>query len=104
MYICIYISKAILKNSSVVQVKAHKLTPKLNAHIPLWGFPGGSVVKNLTVNAGNASLTPGLRRSLGGGHANPILYSCLKNPMDRGDWQAAVHGVTQLRGHTQTQL
>ena len=48
------ISKAILGNSSVVQVEAHKLTPKLNAHTPLGGFPGSSVVKNLTVNARDA--------------------------------------------------
>ena len=56
------------------------------------------VVKNLPVNAGDArdagSIT-GLGRSLGGGHGNPLQYSCLENPMDRGTWQATVHGVAK---------
>ena len=37
----------------------------------------------------------GLEDHLGGGHGNPLLHSCLENPMDRGGWQAAVHGVTK---------
>ena len=49
-------------------------------------------------------LTPGSRRSPGGGHGNPVQYSCLENPMDRGAWKATIHGVeksqTQLRIHT----
>ena len=40
---------------------------------------------------------PGLGRSLGGGHGNPLQYSCLENPMDRGAWQATVYGVAQSR-------
>ena len=40
---------------------------------------------------------PGLRRSPGGGHANPLQYSCLGNPMDRGAWQAIVHGAEKSR-------
>ena len=48
------------------------------------GFPGGSVVKNLLVNAGDAGLIPGLGRSPGEGNGNPLQYSCLENPMDRG--------------------
>ena len=61
------------------------------------GFPGGSVVKNLPANAGDASLVPGSGRSTGGGNGNPFQYSCLgnPNPMDRGAWQATVHGVTK---------
>ena len=42
-------------------------------------------------------LIPGLRRSPGGGHGNPLQYSCLENPMDRGAWLVAVHGVTNSR-------
>ena len=38
----------------------------------------------------------GIRRSSGGGHGNPLQYSCLENPMDRGAWWATVHGVTEL--------
>ena len=58
------------------------------------GFPGGSVVKNLPANAEGLGLIPGLGRSPGEGNANPLRYSCLGNPMDRGDWQATVHGVS----------
>ena len=67
-------------------------------YLGLWGFPGDSVVKNLPVNAGDirdVGLIPGLVRSLGGGHGNPLQYSCLENPMDRGAWWATVHGVTK---------
>ena len=55
------------------------------------------VVKNLPDNAGDVRLRliPGLGRSPGGGHGNPLQYSCLKNPMERGAWQATVHGVTE---------
>ena len=48
------------------------------------GFPGGSVVKNLPANARDAGLVPGLGRSPGEGYGNPLQYSCLGNPMDRG--------------------
>ena len=70
------------------------------------------VVKNLPANAGDlrdAGLIHGLGRSLGGGHGNPLQYSCLENPMDRGAWQATVHRVAkswtwlkQLSTHTCT--
>ena len=52
------------------------------------GFPGGSVVKNPPANAGDVGLIPGLGRSPGEGNGNPLQYSCLENPMDRGAWQA----------------
>ena len=55
------------------------------------------VVKNPSANAGDvrdSGLIPGLGRSPGEGYGNPFQYSCLENPMDRGDWQATVHGVT----------
>ena len=56
------------------------------------------VVKKLPVNAEDlrdASSIPGLERSPGGGHGNPLQYSCLENPMDRGARQAAVHRVAK---------
>ena len=59
------------------------------------GFPGDSAVKNLPVNAGEEGLIPGLGRSPGGGNVNPLQYSRLENPMDRGAWTATVHGVTE---------
>ena len=59
------------------------------------GFPASSVVKNLTANAGNANSISGLGRSSGEGNDNPLRCSCLGNPMDRGAWQATIHGVTE---------
>ena len=58
-------------------------------------FPNGSVIKNLPANAGDAGSIPGLARSPGGGNGNPLQYSCLENPMDRGAWWAIVHGVSK---------
>ena len=48
--------------------------------------------KESACNAGDPGLIPGSGRSPGEGHGNPLQYSCLENPMDRGAWQAAVHG------------
>ena len=59
------------------------------------GFPHSSVGKESTCNAGDLSLIPGLGRSPREGNGNPLQYSCLKNPMDRGAWCAAVYGVAQ---------
>ena len=59
------------------------------------GFPGGSEDKASACNAGDLGSIPGLGRSSGEGNGNPLQYSCLKNPMDRGAWQATVHGVTK---------
>ena len=56
------------------------------------------VVKDSPANAGDvrdAGSTPGLGRSPGGENGNPLQYSCLKNPMDRGAWRATVHGVAK---------
>ena len=51
------------------------------------------MVKNLPVNGGDANLILGSRRSPGGGNGNPLQYSCLGDPMDRGAWWATVSGV-----------
>ena len=53
------------------------------------------MVKNLPANAGEVGLIPGLGSSPGEGNGNPLQYSCLGNPMDRGAWQATVCGVTK---------
>ena len=60
-----------------------------------WGFPRGSVVKKFSCDSGNLGLIPELGRSPGEGNDNPLQYSCLENPMDRGAWRAIVHGVTK---------
>ena len=57
-------------------------------------FPAGWVVKTLPANAGGAGSILGLGRSPGEGSGNPLQYSCLENPMDKGVWWATVHGVT----------
>ena len=62
------------------------------------GFPHSSVGKESACNAGDPGSVPGLGRSSGEGHGNPLQYSCLENPMDRGTWQVAVHGVIRV-GH-----
>ena len=59
------------------------------------GFPGGSAVKNLPINAGDAGSIPGSGRFPGEGNGSPPQYSCLGNPMDRGAWWVTVHGVAK---------
>ena len=63
---------------------------KLERGLPRW-LSG----KESPANAGDAGLIPGSERSLGEGNGNPFQYSCLGNPVDRGAWQATVHGVTK---------
>ena len=65
-----------------------------------WSFPGGSVLKNPPASAGDAGdmgLIPGLERFPREKHGNPLQYSCLEIPMERGAWRAAVHRVTKIR-------
>ena len=59
------------------------------------GFPGTSDSKESAYNVGDPGSVPGYRRSLGEGNGNLLQYSCLENPMDRGAWQARIHGVTK---------
>ena len=62
------------------------------------GLPQWLTGKESACNAGatgDLGLIPGSGRSLGGGHGNPLQYSCLENPMDRGAWWAIVHKVTK---------
>ena len=73
--------------------KGHLGTRKIGNGHSLFGFPGGSVGKESTCNAGDLNLTPGWGRSPGEGSGNPLQYCCLGNPMDREAWQATVYGV-----------
>ena len=71
--------------------------------IDIQGFLGGTSGKEPACQCRghkSANSVPGSGRSPGGGHGNPLQYSCLENPMDRGAWRATVHGVAQ----SQTQL
>ena len=67
-------------------------------YLQMFNRIGGSVVKNLLTNAGDARDTgsiPGPGRSPGGGNGNPFQYSCLRNTMDRGAWWATVYGFAK---------
>ena len=59
------------------------------------GFPGGSDGKESAYQARYPGLIPGSERSPGVGNGNPLQYSCLENPMDRGAWPTRVRGVTK---------
>ena len=66
----------------------------------LMGFPGGSVGKETAYSPGDArdmGSIPGMGSSPGGGHGNPLQYSCLENPMDRGAWWATDHRLQRVR-------
>ena len=67
----------------------------LSSSMRVTGFPGSSAGKESACNAGDLGSIPGLGRSPGEGHGNPLQYSCLENPMDRGARWATVHGVTK---------
>ena len=60
-----------------------------------WCFPGGSDGKESTCNVGDLDSIPGLGWSPGEENDYPLQYSCLENSMDRGSWQASVHGVAK---------
>ena len=59
---------------------------------------GGSVLNNVPVYVGDASSIPGSERFPEEGNGNPLQYSCLKNPTDRGTWCSTIHGITRV-GH-----
>ena len=58
-------------------------------------FPGGSVSKESACNVGDPGSIPGSGRSTREGNGNPLQYSCLENPMDKGVWWATVHGIAK---------
>ena len=65
----------------------------------MMGFPGVSNGRESSCSAGDLGSIPGSGRSPGEGNGNPLQYSGLENPMDRGAWQATVHGVARA-GHS----
>ena len=70
--------------------------PSLSTIQKVAGLPGGSVGKESACNVGDLCSIPGLGRSPGGGHGNPLQYSRQENFMDRSVWQAIVHGTAEL--------
>ena len=85
-------------------VKAFQGCGDILYHLLMLGASQGErVVKSPPANAGDlrdSGLTPGLGRSPGGGHGNPLQYSCMENPKDRGAWWATVHGVTKSQSRS----
>ena len=74
------------------------MVPDHTQYVPTEGFPGGASVKNPPGNAADIrdwGLSHGSGRSPGGGHGNPLQYSCLENPMDRGAWRVTIQMVTK---------
>ena len=67
-------------------------------YICILGLPRWLSGKESACQAGDVGSIPKLRRSLGEGNGNPLQYSCLGNPMDRGAWQGTIHGVARV-GH-----
>ena len=78
-----------------LQKKENKIFPRICG-----GFPGGSDSKESACNVGDLGSSPGLGRSAGGGHGNPLQYSCLENPMDRGALLCGLQSIGLQRvGH-----
>ena len=89
--------KACMLQSMGLQRVRHNLVAEQKQETPatMRGFPGGSVVKNPPANTGDVGLIAGSGRSPGEGNGNPLQYSGLENPMNRGAWQATVHGIAK---------
>ena len=76
----------------------HREAEVSGIYLEMWGFPDDSMVKNLTAKAGDSRdecLISGSGRFSGEGNGNPLQNSFLENPVDRGNWQATVYGVTK---------
>ena len=84
-------------HSASCSLSAHGPLPHLSVclHMSRWWLPCQLIGKERACNAGHPGSIPGLGRSPGEGNGNPLQYSCLENPMDRGAWWATVHGVTK---------
>ena len=81
---------------------ASSLTSSFYSGSPcLRGFPLSSVCKESACSTGDLGLIPGSGRSPGEGNGNPLQYSCLEDPTDRGAWWATVHGVARVRHNLQ---
>ena len=84
----------------LIQISSYRNTFLKCNQWQLWDFPDGTIVKNLPASAGDVrdmGSISGLEGSPGGGRGNPLQYSCLENPTDRGAWWATVHGIAKSR-------
>ena len=85
--------------STTREASSHLLTlnPNKNIYYLMWASLLAQLVKESACNVGDLGLIPGSGSSSGEGNGNPLQYSCLENPMDRGNSQATVHGVAKSR-------
>ena len=79
-------------DSSIEVVHAFELISEYRVR---WKAPGGSAVKNPPADAGDVGLIPGWGRTPGKGNGNPLQYSCLEKPTDRGAWQVTAYGTAK---------
>ena len=84
------------KTSAVEILECEDILKENCSNANVEGLPVAQMLES-ACNAGDPGLIPGLRRSLGEGNGNPVQYSCLQNPMDRGAWRVIVHGVIKSR-------
>ena len=90
IYICIYVNI-----HSWIYI--YSFSDSQDLYTSKLGFPGGSDGKESALNEGDLGSTPGSGRSPGEGNGNPLQYSCLENPMDRGTWRAQSLGSQRIR-------
>ena len=90
-----------LKYLEILILQSLGILITLHFEVNLICFLGIIVVKNPPVNSGDSGSIPGSGSSPEGGNGNPLQYSCLENPMDRGAWWATVHGVAQESDKTE---
>ena len=87
-------------NLAVVLRISRHIKSRLTSSVLLGDFPGGSDGEESTCNAGDLGSISGSGRSPGKENRYPLQYSCLKNSMDRGDWQITVRGVVVTKNQT----
>ena len=85
-------------NINIISTFRDNETKEKRLNNVITGLPRWHSGKESACNSGDAGLIPGSGRSPGGRHGNPLQYSCLENPMDRGAWWATVHAVQRV-GH-----
>ena len=85
------------KESDITEVTWHAHTTYLRASLGAQSVKNPPAMQETSRNAIDQGSIPGLERCPGGGHSNPLQYSCLENPMDRGAWWATVHRVAKSR-------
>ena len=88
----------------MVKVSHADMTTRKTLALTIWTLPYWLSAKEFAYNARDMGSIPGSGRSLGEGNGNPLQYSCLENPMERGVWQDTVHGVTRVGHNLATKL